>query len=41
LVKEPTGRPLLKDIKVMKDDPQAVEAQVDEIKKKYLEYFGT
>jgi len=25
----------------MKDDPKTVESQVDEIKKKYLEYFGT
>jgi iron(III) transport system substrate-binding protein len=41
LVKERAGRPLVTDIKVMKDDPQAVESQVDEIKKKYLEYFGT
>jgi len=40
-IKEPPGRPLLKDIKVMKDDPKSVEAQVDEIKQKYLEYFGT
>jgi hypothetical protein len=31
----------LKDIKLMKDDPKTVESQVDEIKKKYLEYFGT
>jgi iron(III) transport system substrate-binding protein len=40
-VKERPGRPALKDIKVMKDDPKTVESQVDEIKKKYLEYFGT
>ncbi len=41
LVKERPGRPLLTEIKLMKDDPKAVELQVDEIKKKYLEYFGT
>jgi iron(III) transport system substrate-binding protein len=41
LVKERPGRPLLTDIKLMKDDPKTVESQVDEIKKKYLEYFGT
>jgi iron(III) transport system substrate-binding protein len=41
LVKERPGRPLLTEIKLMKDDPKAVESQVDEIKKKYLEYFGT
>jgi iron(III) transport system substrate-binding protein len=41
LVKERPGRPLLTEIKLMKDDPKTVESQVDEIKKKYLEYFGT
>jgi iron(III) transport system substrate-binding protein len=40
-VKDRPGRPTFKDIKLMKDDPKTVESQVDEIKKKYLEYFGT
>jgi iron(III) transport system substrate-binding protein len=40
-VTERPGRPTFKEIKLMKDDPKTVEAQVDEIKKKYLEYFGT
>jgi len=40
-VKERPGRPAFKDIKLMKDDPKSVESQVDDIKKKYLEYFGT
>ena len=35
------GRPPLNDIKLMKDDPAAVESQVDEIKKKYTSYFET
>jgi iron(III) transport system substrate-binding protein len=41
LVKERPGRPALKDLKLMKDDPVAVESQVDEIKKKYTSYFHT
>jgi iron(III) transport system substrate-binding protein len=40
-VKERPGRPSLEDIKLMKDDPKTVESQVDDIKKKYLGYFGT
>ena len=40
-VMERPGRPTFKEIKLMKDDPKTVEAQVDDIKKKYLEYFGT
>ena len=31
--------PALKDIKVMKDDPVAVEAQAEQIKTRYLSYF--
>lgn len=38
-VKPKPGRPALKDIKVMKDDPVAVEAQAEQIKTKYLSYF--
>jgi iron(III) transport system substrate-binding protein len=38
-VKPKPGRPVLKDIKVMKDDPVAVEAQAEQIKTKYLSYF--
>jgi iron(III) transport system substrate-binding protein len=41
LTKEPPGRPALKDIKLMKDDPASVESQVDDIKKKYTSYFHT
>ncbi|MGH6785171.1 MAG: ABC transporter substrate-binding protein, partial [Sphingomicrobium sp.] len=39
-VKPKPGRPLLKDIKVMKDDPFAVEAQAVEIKARYQKIFG-
>jgi len=39
-VKPKPGRPLLKDIKVMKDDPVAVEAQAVEIKARYQKIFG-
>lgn len=38
-VKPKPGRPVLKDIKVMKDDPVAVEAQAEQIKTRYLSYF--
>ena len=38
-VRPKPGRPALKDIKVMKDDPVAVEAQAEQIKTKYLSYF--
>jgi len=41
LVKEKAGRVPLKDIKAMKDDPQAVESQVEAIKRKYTQYFRT
>jgi iron(III) transport system substrate-binding protein len=39
-VKPKSGRPALKDIKVMKDDPVAVEAQAVEIKARYQKIFG-
>lgn len=39
LVKEKAGRKPLKDIKLMKDDPAAVEKQADDIKARYLKYF--
>ena len=41
LVKEKPGRTPLKDIKLMKDDPAAVEKQIEEIKRKYTQYFHT
>ena len=40
LVKDPPGRKPLSDIKVMKEDPAAVEAQSDEIKARYSAIFG-
>jgi iron(III) transport system substrate-binding protein len=39
LVKDKPGRTPLAAIKVWKDDPAAVEAQGDEIKRRYSEYF--
>jgi iron(III) transport system substrate-binding protein len=39
-VKEKAGRRPLSEIKVMKDDPAAVEAQAEEIKTRYSKYFG-
>jgi iron(III) transport system substrate-binding protein len=39
LVKDPEGRKPLKEIKLMKDDPAAVEKQADDIKAKYTSYF--
>jgi len=39
-VKEKPGRRPLSQIKVMKDDPAAVEAQSEEIKARYTRYFG-
>jgi iron(III) transport system substrate-binding protein len=39
LVKDKPGRTPLSAIKVWKDDPAAVEAQGDEIKRRYSEYF--
>jgi iron(III) transport system substrate-binding protein len=38
-VKDKPGRKLLKDIKLMKDDPAAVEKQADQIKARYTQYF--
>jgi iron(III) transport system substrate-binding protein len=38
-VKDKAGRKPLKDIKLMKDDPAAVEKQADQIKAKYTQYF--
>ena len=38
-VKDKPGRKPLSEIKVMKDDAAAVEAQSDEIKTKYSQYF--
>jgi iron(III) transport system substrate-binding protein len=39
-VKPKPGRPALRDIKVMKDDPAAVEAQAVDIKARYQKIFG-
>src|SRR3954447_6459169 len=39
-VKRPEGMKPLSEIKIMKADPDAQEKAVDEIKKKYAEYFG-
>jgi iron(III) transport system substrate-binding protein len=41
LVKEKEGRRPLKDIKLMKDDAASVEKQIEEIKRKYTQYFRT
>jgi iron(III) transport system substrate-binding protein len=38
-VKDRQGRRALKDIKLMKDDPAAVEKEADQIKAKYTRYF--
>ena len=38
-VKEKPGRKPLREIKLMKDDPVAVEAQADEIKPRYSQLF--
>jgi iron(III) transport system substrate-binding protein len=40
MVKEKPGRVPLSQIKLMKDDPRAVEQQADEIKAKYSLYFN-
>jgi iron(III) transport system substrate-binding protein len=40
-VKEKAGRTPLKSIKAMKDDPGAVENQVEAIKKRYTQNFKT
>jgi len=39
LVKDKAGRKPLREIKLMKDDPAAVEKQADEIKSRYTKYF--
>ena len=39
LVKDKPGRKPLREIKLMKDDPAAVEKQADEIKARYSRYF--
>jgi iron(III) transport system substrate-binding protein len=39
LVKDKAGRKPLREIKLMKDDPAAVEKQADEIKAHYTRYF--
>ena len=39
LVKDKEGRRPLKEIKLMKDDPVAVEKQAEDIKAKYTSYF--
>jgi iron(III) transport system substrate-binding protein len=41
LVKEKAGRAPFKSIKALKDDPAAVESQVEAIKKKYTQLFRT
>jgi iron(III) transport system substrate-binding protein len=41
LAKEKDGRVPLKDINLMKDDPKAVEEQVESIKQTYTRYFRT
>jgi iron(III) transport system substrate-binding protein len=38
-VRTKPGRPVLSAIKVMKDDPVAVEAQAEQIKARYVSYF--
>ena len=38
-VRDKASRKALKDIKLMKDDPAAVEKQADQIKAKYTQYF--
>lgn len=40
-VKEPAGRKPLSEIKLMKDDPVAVEKDVEQIKARYLRHFRT
>ena len=39
-IKEPAGRTPLSKIKLMKDDPAAVEAQSEDIKARYAKLFG-
>lgn len=38
---EPKGRKPLAEIKLMKDDPVAVDKQVEDIKRRYVRYFKT
>lgn len=40
-VKEKPGHKPMREIKLMKDDPEAVVNQVEEIKSRYAKYFGT
>jgi iron(III) transport system substrate-binding protein len=40
LVKEKPGRTPFASIKLMKADPTALEAQADEIRKRYTKIFG-
>ena len=40
-VKEKAGRKPLAEIKLLKSDPNKVQDQIDDIKKKYEQYFGT
>src|SRR5581483_6618450 len=39
-VKEKPGHKPMREIKLMKDDPEAVVNQVEEIKSRYAKYFG-
>ena len=39
--KDKPGRKALKDVKIMKEDPQAVAKEVEKIKERYSSYFGT
>ena len=41
LVKDPPGRKPLSEIKLMRDDPQAVADEVDQIKANYAKDFGS
>jgi iron(III) transport system substrate-binding protein len=40
-VKEPAGRKPMSEIKLMKDDPVAVDKEVEQIKARYLRHFRT
>jgi len=40
-VKEPKGRVPLKNLKLIRGDPEAQEKAIEAIKRKYAEYFGT
>ena len=41
LVKEKAERTPLNQIKLLRSDPLALEKQIETIKKKYEQYFGT